>query len=453
MSKETKIPQNPSAVSMPIVNPDAAGVDISATMHAVAVPPDRDEVCTREFGAFTQDLISIAEWLKKCRITTVAMESTGVYWKPLYTVLLEYGFSVALVNARHVKNVTGRKNDMDDARWIQKLHSCGLLSSSFLPDDMTESLRVLVRHRKRLIADSSKYVLRIQKAFEMMNIKIHSVINDLMGKTGSAILEAIIAGERKADNFMQYVDSRIKADEETIKKSLTGNWRDEQIFMVAENYELYKYVQKKIISCEDKIEQYLQKQAAVNNEGFIENMVSEPKSTSKKKKTKNQPLFNVKSYLHKINGVDVTEIFGISENTALEIFAETGTDLSKWETEKHFVSWLNVCPNNKISGGKLISSTVMKKKASNATQAFRSAANSLQRSNHWLGDYFRRMKAKGGNKYAIVATARKIAIIYYRMVRYKENFKPIDLEQFREKYKDAKIAYLKKQLAKLEDAA
>ena len=165
MSKETKIPQNPSAVSMPIVNPDAAGVDISATMHAVAVPPDRDEVCTREFGAFTQDLISIAEWLKKCRITTVAMESTGVYWKPLYTVLLEYGFSVALVNARHVKNVTGRKNDMDDARWIQKLHSCGLLSSSFLPDDMTESLRVLVRHRKRLIADSSKYVLRIQKAF------------------------------------------------------------------------------------------------------------------------------------------------------------------------------------------------------------------------------------------------------------------------------------------------
>lgn len=449
MSKETKNKQKKlSVVSMPIVHPNAAGIDIAATMHAVAVPADRDEIYVREFGAFTEDLISIAEWLKKCRITTVAMESTGVYWKPLYTVLLEHGFSVALVNARHVKNVTGRKNDMDDAQWIQKLHSCGLLNSSFLPDDMTESLRVLVRHRKRLIEDSSKYVLRIQKALELMNIKIHSVIKDIMGKTGTAIIEAIIAGERNPENFMQYVDGRIKADDDTIKKSLTGHWREEQVFMVSENYELYKYIHHRIVSCEARIEEYLQKQAALNNEGIIEKI-----SAVKKKKTKNHPGFSVKDYLIRIHGVDVTAIFGISDNTALEILAETGTDLSKWENENHFVSWLNLCPNNKTSGGKLISSMVLKKKAGNATMAFRAAANSLQRSDNWLGDYFRRMKTKGGNKYAIIAAARKIAIIYYKMVRFKEEFKPIDADDYRKKYKEARIAYLERQLLKLKGAA
>jgi len=454
MSKETKNKQKKlSVVSMPIVHADAAGIDISSTIHAVAVPADRDEICVREFGAFTEDLISIAEWLKKCHITTVAMESTGVYWKPLYTVLLEYGFSVALVNARHVKNVTGRKNDMDDAQWIQKLHSCGLLKSSFLPDDMAESLRVLVRHRKRLIEDSSKYVLRIQKALELMNVKIHSVINDITGKTGTAIIEAIIAGERNPENFMQYVDARIKADHDTIRKSLTGNWREEQVFMVSENYELYKYVQQRIVSCEQKIEEYLQKHVAQNNEGVIEKIHEEVVSSVKKKKTKNQPAFNVKAYLKRIYGVDVTAIFGISDNTAMEILSETGTDLSKWESENHFVSWLNLCPNNKITGGKLISSMVMKKKAGNATQAFRAAANSIQRSDNWLGDYFRRMKAKGGNKYAIIATARKIAIIYYKMVRFKEEFKPVDADEYRKKYKAARIAYLEKQLTKLKGAA
>jgi transposase len=452
MSKETKKNTKGSVLSMPIVNPNAAGIDISASMHAVAIPAGRDEVRVKEFGAFTEDLISIADWLKKCGITTVAMESTGVYWKPLYTVLLEYGFLVSLVNARHVKNVTGRKNDMDDAQWIQKLHSCGLLNSSFLPDEMTESLRVLVRHRKRLIEDSSKYILRMQKALELMNIKIHSVINDITGKTGTAIIEAILQGERNPVNFLQYVDGRIKADHDTICKSLMGNWHEEQIFTLSENYQLYKYIQQRIVTCESKIEQHLQKQAAINNEGIIE-AAREAKMLSKKKKTKNQPLFNVKTYLMKIHGVDVTAIFGISENTALEILAETGTDLSKWETENNFISWLNLCPNNKISGGKLISSMIMKKKAGYATQAFRAAANSVQRSDNWLGDYFRRMKAKGGNKYAIIAVARKIAVIYYKMVRYKQEFKPVDADEYRKKYKAAKIGYLEKQLAKLREAA
>lgn len=452
MNKETKNQSKKNAVvAMPIVNMDAAGIDVSASMHAVAIPVGRDSENVKEFGAFTEDLLAIADWLKRCQIRTVAMESTGVYWKQLYLVLLDHGFEVSLVNARHVKNVTGRKTDMDDAQWIQKLHSCGLLNSSFLPDAATENLRSLVRHRKRLLEDSAKYVLRMQKALELMNIKIHGVINDLMGKTGTAIVKAILQGEREPENFLQYVDARIKADHETIKKSLTGNWHNEHLFILAENYELYTFIQKRIICCEDKIEECLQKQSAQYNEGIIEAAVNNSPQKANKKKTKNQPLFNVKDYLSKIYGVNVTDIYGINEGTALEILSETG-NLSAWENEDKFVSWLNLCPNNKITGGKLISSMVMKRKAGNATQAFRAAANSVQRSNNWLGDYFRRMKAKGGNKYAIIATARKLAIIYYKMVTQKQSFKPIDIEDYREKYKTAKIAYLEKQLDKLKRA-
>ena len=451
MNKETKNQaKKKSVVSMPIVNVDAAGIDVSANMHAVAVPIDRDTENVKQFGAFTEDLLAIATWLKRCQISTVAMESTGVYWKQLYLVLLDHGFEVSLVNAKHVKNVTGRKTDMDDAQWIQKLHSCGLLKSSFLPDAATENLRSLVRHRKRLLEDSAKYVLRMQKALELMNIKIHSVINDLMGKTGTAIIKAILQGEREPENFLQFVDGRIKADHETIKKSLTGNWHNEHLFILAENYELYTFIQKRIICCEGKIEECLQKQLAVHNEGIIE-AVTNSLQKANKKKTKNQPLFNVKDYLIKIHGVDVTEIYGINEGTALEILSETG-NLSAWENEDKFVSWLNLCPNNKITGGKLISSMVMKRKAGNATQAFRAAANSVQRSDNWLGDYFRRMKAKGGNKYAIIAVARKLAIIYYKMVTEKQSFKPVNFDDYREKHKKARIAYLERQLAKLQRA-
>ena len=211
MNRQTKIKQEVKridVVKVPVVNAYAAGIDIGSKMHTIDIPPGRNSVNVKAFSAFTEDLLSIAEWLKKSGVTTVAMESTGVYWKLLYLVLVERGFEVSLVNAKHVKNVTGRKTGMSDAEWIQKLHSCGLLTSSFLPDDATESLRSLVRHQKRLTDDNSKYVLRMEKALELMNIKIHSVISDLMGKTGRAMLEAILAGERNPENFMQYIDRR-----------------------------------------------------------------------------------------------------------------------------------------------------------------------------------------------------------------------------------------------------
>jgi transposase len=438
-------PKKQSVVKMPLVHPDAAGIDVGDTIHAVAVPEDRDEERVRSFGTMTCDLEEIIKWLRQCRVDTVAMESTGVYWKPLFNMLCKEGFEVYLVNSKHAKNVSGRKNDEDDACWIQKLHSCGLLKSSYLPDSEQESLRTLVRHRKTLISDRNRFILRMQKAMEMMNIKLHTVIRDITGKTGTAIVEAIIKGERNPNQFLQYVDKNIKADHETIAKSLHGNWRSEQLYLLEDCYQGYLYFGDRIAACDQAIERQLH---AYQKEVFPE-VVVDKSARPKKQATKNTPKFNTCSYLRSILGVDVTSIFGLSEISALEILAETGTDMSKWETSKHFVSWLNLCPNNKISGGKLISSLVMKKKPNIASQAFRNAANGVQRSDNWLGDYFRRMKSKGGNAYAMIATANKIATVYYKMVSERIEFNPPELSRYREKYKLAKIAYLERKLRDL----
>lgn len=438
-----------SQVSLPLVNPNAAGIDVGDTIHAVAVPQDRHEHQVRCFGTMTCDLQAIVDWLTQCGIDTVAMESTGVYWKPLFGVLVQAGFEVYLVNSKQVRNVSGRKTDEQDACWIQKLHSCGLLKSSYLPADQQEGLRTLVRYRRSLILDSNRFILRMQKALEMMNIKLHTVIRDITGKTGLKIVEAIIAGEREPQNFLVHVEAGIKADHQTILKSLQGNWRSEHVFIVAECYQSYCYYKQRIAVCDQQIERQLQlMEPQVTTESKPDRS-----TTSKKQATKNKPQFNTGQYLKTILGVDVLAIYGISDISGLEILSETGTDMSKWPTEKHFVSWLNLCPNNKISGGKMISSMLLKKKPSAASQAFRNAANAVQRSDNWLGDYFRRMKAKGGNKYAIVATARKIATIYYKMVRDKQEFKPLNLNDYQQKYKLAKIAYLEKKLTQLKQQA
>jgi len=450
--KNTK-KQSKSQVNFQLTNPNAAGIDIGDTLHAVAVPQGRDEVVVKEFGTFTSDLLAIVDWLKACRIETVAMESTGIYWKNLCAVLTSEGFDVYLVNARHTKNISGKKTDESDAQWIQKLHSCGLLGSSFLPDDQTDCLRTLVRYRRKITQDSSTCVLRMQKALELMNLKIHTLIADLMGKTGKAIIETILAGERTAENFLPLVDSRIKADRTHIIKSLEGNWRKEQLFLLEQNYQNYKFLQNQINKCDQQIEQVLQLMHARENEG-ITMPEKQPRLTpkgkvSKQKKDKNQPAFDTQSYLKGIHGVDVMDIYGLHEISALEILSETGTDFSKWQTPERFVSWLNLCPNSKISGGKLLSSKLQKKKPNAAAKAFRMAAGGVQNSDHWMGHFFRRMKAKGGHKYAIVATARKIAIIYYKMVSDKQPFNPLNYDDYLKKHQQAKITSLQKALDRL----
>ena len=252
------------------------------------------------------------------------------------------------------------------------------------------------------------------------------------------------------------MDGRVKASKDTIAKSLEGNWRAEHLFTLRSCYELFKFYKQSIAQCDGQIEQHLQRFDARQNEGVFEplkKIESDFKTPGFKKKNKNSPLIDIRKYLQNIHGVDVMEIYGISDISGLQILGETGTDLSKWENEKHFTSWLNLCPNNKITGGKIVSSKLMKKKPNLASQSFRNAANAVQRSNHWLGDYFRRMKSKGGNKYAIVTTANKIATIYYKIVQNKEAFKPVDLKQYQDRYKKAKIAYLERKLAQLKNDA
>jgi transposase len=446
MSKITKKEEKKVKISqITVINPHTAGIDVSDREMMVAYPINSKELEVRVFGCFTRDLHSIAATLKQNGITGVAMESTGVYWVSLFLLLQEYGFEVCLVNAKHVKNVTGRKDDESDAEWIQKLHSCGLLQPSFQPDYMTRALRSLVRHRKNMVRTSSTYLNRMQKALELMNIKLQTIISDIDGKTGLSIIKAILDGERNPEVLADLRDSRIKASREDIIKSLEGYWTGEHLFALRQCYQLYCTHRQMIDECDRQIQEQLVQQIASENEGVIPDL-----PPVKRKRSKKHPLpYNLTAHLEKLLGINVTEIFGISELTALDITSEAGTDMSKWKTEHHFTSWLGIAPNTKITGGKVISSRIMKKKHY-AGQAFRMAALSLNNSKSPLGDFYRRIKSKAGPGKAVVATARKLAIIWYKMLSKQETFNPRALEEYQQKYKEKKIIQLKKKLASLE---
>lgn len=448
MSKsKTKTEKVKRISQLTVINPTAAGIDVSDTEMMVAYPINSEQLEIRVFGCFTRDLHLIAKTLKHNRVTTIAMESTGVYWVSLFLLLQEYGFEVYLVNAKHVKNVTGRKDDESDAEWIQKLHSCGLLTASFQPDSIIRTLRSMVRHRKNLVKTSSTYLNRMQKALELMNIKLHTVISDIDGKTGKLIIDAILSGERNPEVLADLRDKRIKASREDIIKSLEGYWTTEHLFELRQCYQLFSTHQQMIDECDREIEKQLAVQIASQNEGAL------PKIEEVKRKVsnKNKVPYNLTAYLKEIFGTDVTEVVGISELSALAILSEVGTDISKWKNEHHFTSWLGLAPNTKISGGKVISSRIKKKKH-HAGQAFRIAANSLYNSKSPMGDYYRRLRAKAGAAKAVVATARKLAIILYKMVLNRESFNPGALEDYQRKYKEKKINQLKKKLALLEAA-
>lgn len=448
MSKsKTKKEEVKRISQLTVINPSAAGIDVSDTEMMVAYPINSQELEIQSFGCFTSDLHSIVKCLKKNNINSVAMESTGVYWIALFLLLQENGFDVCLVNAKHVKNVTGRKDDESDAEWIQKLHSCGLLRASFQPDSLTRTLRSMVRHRKNLVNTSSSYINRMQKALELMNLKLHTIISDIDGKTGLLIIQAILSGERNPEILADLRDSRIKASREDIVKSLVGYYTTEHLFELKQCYQLYSVHRQMIEECDKEIEKQLIEQVASKNGGVILDL---PKS-KRKISSKHKVPFDLTAYLKQLLEVDVTDVCGISELSALTIMSEVGTDMTKWKTEHHFTSWLGLAPNTKISGGKVISSKILKKKHY-AGQAFRIAANSLYNSNSSLGDYYRRIKAKAGAGKAVIATARKLAIIYYKMVSNKETFNPMALDNYQKKYKEKKINQLKKKIALLEAA-
>jgi hypothetical protein len=336
---------------------------------------------------------------------------------------------------------------MSDAQWIQQLHSCGFPASAFLPDDIAQTLRTLVRQRRAITQNATRYIQRMQKALELMNIKLNAVISEITGKTGTAILSAILNGERDPENLLFPVGNGIKADRDTFRKYLQANWREEYVFLLEQSYNTYMHLQSQKELYDKQIERVMDrfpKEVPISE--------TNPVDPVKKAKARKQPKADIRKYLRSILGIDVIDIPGISEIAALEILSETGTDLSKWPTENHFVSWLNLCPNNKFSARKLISSQILKKKP-NAAAAFRTAANSMYRSKEWLGDYFRRIKAKGGHKYAIVTTARKLAIIYYEMVTSGKQYKALDNLEYKLIVQRKKIANLEELLKRLKKEA
>jgi transposase len=453
MKKETK---QKGVVKMgsglPVFNPYAAGIDIGDTLHCVAINDGNGGHEVKTTSAFTCDLYEIVDYCKSNGVTTAAMESTGVYWLALYLLLEEAGIEPYLVNAKHVKNVTGRKKDDTDSIWIQKLHTCGLLQKSFQPDNEIRLLRSYTRQRKNLILLASDSTRRMQKALELMNIKIHIVISDILGKTGMRMVKAIIEGEKDPEILCTLCDPRIKASREEIIKSLQGIWKEEYLFMLEQAVENYEFLQKQIKNCEEKIQQQLLKQVAIIKEGDITIVVETQKRKSKAKAKKNQFDFAISPYLIEIAGVDLCKIPGISEVTALEFISEVGVDMNKWKSAKHFSSWLNLTPNTKITGGKIISSKMMKKN-NKAGQYLRQAASCLVKNKTPIGDYYRRMRARLGGRGAALTTAHKLSTIIYTMLLKKREYNPGIIVENQEKFKEEKIKKLEKQLARLKQAA
>jgi transposase len=401
----------------PLLEANAAGIDIGAREIYVAVPPDRDEHPVRVFSTFTEDLESMAKWLLSCGVTTVAMECTGVYWIPPYDVLDQHGVKPCLVDARGMKNVPGRRTDWHECQWLQFLHSVGLLRAAFRPDGEVCAVRSLMRHRSDLVQMTSQHIQHMHKALTQMNVQIHHVISDITGLTGLAIVDAIGDGQRDPMELAKLRDPHIQATEETIRKSLQGNWRAEHLFTLKQSRQMYQHYQAQIAACDEEIEKLLVRfQPRVDPEE--KPLPPDRKKTQRGRKKKNanpKTGFDLRTESYKLFGVDLTQIPGLMA-MVLTLFSEVGRDMSRWPTARHFVSWLALCPDNDISGGRVLWRG-MRRVHNRAGHLFRLAAYTLHHDQSPLGGYLRRMKSKMDSPAAITATAHKIAIIFYTMVK------------------------------------
>jgi transposase len=408
----------------PVLEPNAGGIDIGAREIYVAVPPDRDPNPVRVFATFTGELEAMADWLIDCGITTVAMESTGVYWIPVYDVLEQHGVKVCLTNARHMKNVPGRRTDWHECQWLQYLHSVGLLRASFRPDGEVCAVRTLERHRGELVQMAGMHVQHMHKALTQMNLQIHHVLSDLTGSSGLAIVDAILSGERDAAKLAALCDYRVRTDQQTIQKALVGNWREEHLFTLRQSRELYRVCQQQIVECEQKIETQLRAFPAWADPEQKPLPPDQKKNRSAEKKRKKaghgeEKGFSVRKLAYQLFGVDVTQIPGL-EAMVFTLFSELGRDMSRWPSIGCFVSWLGLCSDNDISGGRIWRGG--RRVKNRAGQLFRLAAQGLHHSDTPMGDFLRRLKAKAGPKAAHKATARKIAVIFYTMVKYQREY-------------------------------
>jgi len=428
-----------SRQALTITHPNSAGIDIGSASHYVAVPPDRDDEPVREFASFTADLHRLADWLAACGVDTVAMESTGVYWIPLYELLDARGFTVLLVNARHVKNVSGRKSDVLDCQWLQQLMNYGLLRGAFRPADEVCALRALARQREMLLKSQARHVQHMQKALTQMNLQLANVISDVAGETGQKILRAIIAGERDGHVLAALKDTRIRASNEQIAKSLQGNWRAEHLFALKQALASFDFYATQLAECDHEIEQQLQRLHVHRGECA---------KGRKRGRTRNAPKFDLRAHLFKLCGVDLTRIDGIDVTTALAVISEVGADMSKFPSVKHFTSWLGLCPGTKITGGKLLSGKTMRV-ANRAAQALRLAAAALRSSHSALGAYFRRLCSRMDKPKAVTAAAHKLARLIYTMLTKGEEYTDQGQDYYEERYRERVLRQLSKRAQKL----
>lgn len=424
------------------INLNAAGIDIGGEEVYVAVPPGRDKESVRCFPTFTADLHRLADWLKSCGIDTVAMESTGVYWIPLFEILEAGGFQVYLVNARHLKNVSGRKTDVLDCQWIQQLHTYGLLRPSFRPPEQIVAIRSLVRHRDMLVQYRSAHIQHMQKALTQMNLRLTNVLSDITGVTGMKIIRAILAGERNPTVLAQFRDERCKKSEEEITKSLEGHYKREQVFALKQAVELYDFYDQQLQACDAELEAMYTEFEPPKDPG------TPPPAPQRGKRRKNQANFDLALTLYRMTGVDLTQVDGLDALTIQKVLSEIGTDMSKWPTVKHFASWLRLCPNNKITGGKIINTGVQPTQ-NRASTALRVAASSLSHSNSALGAFYRRMRARFGAPAAITATAHKLARIIYFMLSDRKPYHDFGADYFEEQHRTRAVRNLNHQAARL----
>lgn len=425
------------------LNRNAAGIDVGAEEFYVAVPKGRDVESVRTFPTFTADIHHLVDWLIHCQIETVAMESTGVYWIPLYEILEEQGFEVFLVNARHLKNVSGRKTDVLDCQWLQQLHTYGLLKTSFRPPEQICAIRALVRQREMLVQYRAAHIQHMQKALQLMNLRLTNVLSDITGVTGMKIIRAIVAGEQDPEKLARFRDGHCDKREEEIMKSLEGNYKREHLFALQQALELYDFYGQQLQKCDLELEALYDEFEPPDPSGF------QSPAPHKRKRRKNQPHFDLTQALFRMTGgIDLTQVDGLDALTVQNILSETGVDMTKWPSVKHFSSWLCLAPNNRITGGKVKYSSTPPTQNRAAT-AFRMAAQSLAKSNSALGAYYRRIRAKHGPSKANTATAHKLAQIVYFMLKRRETYHALDVSYYENQHRERTIRYLQRRAASL----
>ena len=438
-----KLKAQDCTLGLQVVHPKAAGIDVGNEEHWVAVPPDLDPEPVRRFGCFTADLQAMADWLVECGIETVVMQSTGVYWVALYDILAERGIRVSVVNARDTKNLPGRKTDIQECQWLLKLHVYGLLRKSFRPEEEILVMRTYWRQRQQHIGDASRCIQHMQKALTQMNVQLANAISDIGGTTGQAILTAIVAGERDPQTLAKLRDPRVKASEATVAKSLEGNWRPELLFVLQQELESYQSFQTKIAECDRQLHRHYETMEAKADPKQL------PPVPRDKRAHGNVPAgFDLREELYRATGVDLTAIDGLNVLTVQTLIAEAGSDMSRFDTEAHFVSFLDLSPRNKISGGKVVGREKRKTK-NRAGLALRLAAGTLLESGTYLGAQYRRLRTKLGAPKARKAMANKLARIAYRMMKYGEEYVDKGKEFYEQKYRQLQIRMLTKKATEL----